>query len=227
MKKHLHVIQSIVPGSIAEEMELQPGDTVLAINGQDIEDVFDYHYLVNDEYIEMLIRTADVAGGLGALHGLDGVIHIFERRLADAAALGDGYGVLRGADAILHDGFHIALTDKRLRRRILQRAEIADGQRQRDHHDQRGDSRALRQGGKAFRRFRLLFLWLLLTVLRLLRRGLGGIGGHNQTPLSALGSARRIFCCSASEASISDSSASRASAVCWARVWSLPSAASA
>ena len=30
MKKHLHVIQSIVPGSIAEEMELQPGDTVLA-----------------------------------------------------------------------------------------------------------------------------------------------------------------------------------------------------
>ncbi len=59
MKKHLHVIQSIVPGSIAEEMELQPGDTVLAINGQDIEDVFDYHYLVNDEYIEMLIRTAD------------------------------------------------------------------------------------------------------------------------------------------------------------------------
>ena len=59
MKKHLHVIQSIVPGSIAEEMELQPGDTVLAINGQDIEDVFDYHYLVNDEYVEMLIRTAD------------------------------------------------------------------------------------------------------------------------------------------------------------------------
>ena len=53
MKKHLHVIQSIVPGSIAEEMELQPGDTVLAINGQDIEDVFDYHYLVNDEYIEI------------------------------------------------------------------------------------------------------------------------------------------------------------------------------
>ena len=59
MKKHLHVIQSIVPGSIAEEMELQPGDTVLAINGQDIEDVFAYHYLVNDEYVEMLIRTAD------------------------------------------------------------------------------------------------------------------------------------------------------------------------
>ncbi|MGN0202936.1 MAG: DUF512 domain-containing protein [Coprococcus sp.] len=59
MKKHLHVIKSIEPGSIAEEMELMPGDTVLAINGQEIEDVFDYHFLINDEYIEMLIRTAD------------------------------------------------------------------------------------------------------------------------------------------------------------------------
>lgn len=59
MKKHLHVIKSIEPGSIAEEMELMPGDTVLAINGQEIEDVFDYHYLMNDEYIEMLVRTAD------------------------------------------------------------------------------------------------------------------------------------------------------------------------
>ena len=56
MKKHLHVIQSIVPGSIAEEMELQPGDTVLAINGQDIEDVFDYHYLVNDEELTVVVR---------------------------------------------------------------------------------------------------------------------------------------------------------------------------
>ena len=46
MKKHLHVIQSIVPGSIAEEMELQPGDTVLAINGQDIEDVFDFQIVI-------------------------------------------------------------------------------------------------------------------------------------------------------------------------------------
>lgn len=44
---------------------------------------------------------------------------------------------------------HIALTDERLRRRcVLQRAEIADGRRQREHHDQRGNARALRQGGQ-------------------------------------------------------------------------------
>ena len=46
-------------GSIAEELELAPGDELLSINGQEIEDVFDYHYLVNDEYIEVLVQKAD------------------------------------------------------------------------------------------------------------------------------------------------------------------------
>ncbi len=59
MKKHDHVIRAVAPGSIAEELELMPGDIVLSINGQEIEDVFDYHFLINDDYIEMLVRTAD------------------------------------------------------------------------------------------------------------------------------------------------------------------------
>ena len=59
MKEHLHIIKAVELGSIAEEMELMPGDAVLAINGQKIEDVFDYHFLMKDEYIEMLVRTAD------------------------------------------------------------------------------------------------------------------------------------------------------------------------
>ena len=57
--EHLHVIAGIEPGSIAEELELMPGDTVIEINGQPIEDGFDYHFLINDSYIEMLIRTKD------------------------------------------------------------------------------------------------------------------------------------------------------------------------
>ena len=89
--------------------------------------------------------------------------------------------------------FHIALTDERLRRCVLQRAEVADGQRQREHHDQRGDARALRQGGQPLGRFLLRLLLLLRVALRLFRRGLGRVSGHNQTPLSALCSARRIF----------------------------------
>lgn len=56
MKKVQHVIQSVAPGSIAEEMEIEAGDTLLQINGKDIEDIFDYQYLTQDEYIEVLIR---------------------------------------------------------------------------------------------------------------------------------------------------------------------------
>ncbi len=54
-----HVIYKIAPGSIAEEMEIEAGDVLISINGNEIEDVFDYHYMVNDAYIEVLIRKAD------------------------------------------------------------------------------------------------------------------------------------------------------------------------
>jgi putative radical SAM enzyme (TIGR03279 family) len=59
MKENKHVIHSVAPGSIAEELELQPGDTLLSINGKKIEDVFDYHYLVNDEYLEVIIEKTN------------------------------------------------------------------------------------------------------------------------------------------------------------------------
>ena len=59
MKKRRHLVGKVLPNSIAEELEIESGDEVLAINGQKIEDVFDYHYLVNDEYVDLLIRKAD------------------------------------------------------------------------------------------------------------------------------------------------------------------------
>ncbi len=59
MKENLHVIASVEPGSIAEELELEAGDILLEVNGQKIEDVFDYHYLMNEEYVEILVRKAD------------------------------------------------------------------------------------------------------------------------------------------------------------------------
>ncbi|HIZ79703.1 MAG TPA: PDZ domain-containing protein, partial [Candidatus Lachnoclostridium stercorigallinarum] len=40
-----HKISSVEPGSIAEELELAPGDVLLTINGREIEDIFDYEYL--------------------------------------------------------------------------------------------------------------------------------------------------------------------------------------
>ena len=56
MKKNMHVISRVLPGSIGEERELEPGDVLVSINGQLVEDVFDYRYLMNDEVVELLIR---------------------------------------------------------------------------------------------------------------------------------------------------------------------------
>ena len=53
-KKHL--IKSVEPGSIAEEMEMEPGDAILAIDNTPIEDIFDYQFLVQDTYLEVLIE---------------------------------------------------------------------------------------------------------------------------------------------------------------------------
>lgn len=59
MKSYEHIIKEVYEGSIAEELEIEPGDVLLKINNQEIEDVFDYQFLVEDEYIEVLIRKAD------------------------------------------------------------------------------------------------------------------------------------------------------------------------
>lgn len=59
MKEKKHIISKIVPGSIAEELELEPGDVLVSINNQKIEDVFDYRYLLNDEYVELLVEKVN------------------------------------------------------------------------------------------------------------------------------------------------------------------------
>jgi putative radical SAM enzyme (TIGR03279 family) len=54
-----HLIKKVYADSIAEEMGIEAGDYLLAINDEEIEDVFDYRYLIKDEYIEVLIRKQD------------------------------------------------------------------------------------------------------------------------------------------------------------------------
>lgn len=54
-----HIVKEILEGSIAHEMEIEPGDNILAVNDHPIEDIFDYQYLINDEYIELLVRKSD------------------------------------------------------------------------------------------------------------------------------------------------------------------------
>ena len=54
-----HVIKKVAPGSIAEELELTPGDKLISVNGHEIEDIFDYQFYVEDTYIEILIEKPD------------------------------------------------------------------------------------------------------------------------------------------------------------------------
>lgn len=59
MKKQLHVITAIEPCSIAEECGLEPGDRIARINGNEIEDIFDYQYYIQEEFLNVLVLTKD------------------------------------------------------------------------------------------------------------------------------------------------------------------------
>lgn len=59
MKKMEHIVKKVEKDSIAWEMEIEPGDILLKINNEEIEDIFDYQYLIQDEYIEVLIKKPD------------------------------------------------------------------------------------------------------------------------------------------------------------------------
>ena len=56
MMKKGHIVKNVAAGSIAEEMEILPGDRILAISGTEIEDIFDYQFFIQDTYIEVLIE---------------------------------------------------------------------------------------------------------------------------------------------------------------------------
>ncbi len=53
------VIKQIKPGSIGEEIGFEPGDAILTIDGQTIEDVLDYYYYLERDFIEVEVETKD------------------------------------------------------------------------------------------------------------------------------------------------------------------------
>lgn len=59
MKKHEHIVETVEKDSIAQELGIEPGDRLISINGQEIEDIFDYQYYVEDEELLLLIEKAD------------------------------------------------------------------------------------------------------------------------------------------------------------------------
>ncbi len=59
MEEKGHVIKGVTEGSIADELGLKPGDRLISINGKTIKDVFDYHFLTNDEDLTLYVVTAE------------------------------------------------------------------------------------------------------------------------------------------------------------------------
>lgn len=54
-----HRIKEVAVGSIAEELEIEPGDILLSVNQYEIKDVFDYHFYIHDEFLEVLIEKSN------------------------------------------------------------------------------------------------------------------------------------------------------------------------
>ena len=58
-EKKGHLVQRVQEGSIAWELSIEPGDRILAIDGHEIEDIFDYQYYTENEYLEILLEKPD------------------------------------------------------------------------------------------------------------------------------------------------------------------------
>ena len=56
LKNKGHKITAVAPGAIGEELELEPGDVLLTIDGEEIEDIFDYDYMTDSESFVMTIQ---------------------------------------------------------------------------------------------------------------------------------------------------------------------------
>lgn len=59
MKKQWHLITGVETGSIGEECGLEPGDKLGNVNGNEITDIFDYQYYIQENYLEVEILTKD------------------------------------------------------------------------------------------------------------------------------------------------------------------------
>ena len=56
-KKRIHVIKEIEMGSIAEECGMEPGDALIRINGEEIKDILDYRYMIQEEELVLTVLS--------------------------------------------------------------------------------------------------------------------------------------------------------------------------
>lgn len=55
-KNRQHIVSKVYEGSIAWEMEVEPGDELLSINGEAVRDILDYRFFCKEEELLVLIR---------------------------------------------------------------------------------------------------------------------------------------------------------------------------
>ncbi|UFS72828.1 DUF512 domain-containing protein [Geomonas sp. RF6] len=53
------IIDGVMPGSIAEELEIEPGDRLLAVNGHELRDIIDYNFFSGDDELTLLVEKED------------------------------------------------------------------------------------------------------------------------------------------------------------------------
>ena len=53
------IVNSVISGSIAEELEIQKGDELLSIDGNNLQDMIDYNFYMKSELITVEIKKSD------------------------------------------------------------------------------------------------------------------------------------------------------------------------
>jgi len=59
MREHGLVVQTVEPDSIAGELGVEPGDSLLQVNGKTVIDILDYRYLTAEENLEVLLQKVN------------------------------------------------------------------------------------------------------------------------------------------------------------------------
>ncbi len=59
MREKTHIVKRVLPGSIAEELEIEAGDRLVSIDDAEIEDIFDYQFMIQDTYVELVLEKPD------------------------------------------------------------------------------------------------------------------------------------------------------------------------
>lgn len=59
LKEDRNIIEKVVEGSIAEELDIEPGDILVSINQSKVKDIIDYKYLISDDFVLVTIEKKD------------------------------------------------------------------------------------------------------------------------------------------------------------------------